>query len=247
MNLFPSRDGKALALFLFLSLFASSGFSEILVYKSSVNRWSSSLITEGTKTRWVTAPRGTQLDAYAAYDLDGTNKILPATLMTNRGKIFKPTLIYVDHKLKTKQLRGQTQAKASTSTEQYFYGRARGPGGQRMFRIFYQQWAPNGDGSYDTSVSMGEGLCQVLNVGGGKSGYYAPKLAGQGWRMDGWFNGPVSPFQDGRQFKSLTKSDSLDLPLTQAINNQSLTISQAYAYVIENLLPSYTLLDTDVR
>lgn len=221
--------------------------AEILVYKSSVNRWSSTLITEGTKTRWVTAPRGTKLDAYFLYELDGTNKILPATLMTNRGQVFKPTLIYVDHKVKTKQLKGQNQANADNSTEQYFYGRARGPGGQRIFRILYQQWAPNGDGSFDTMVSMGEGLCQVLNVGGGKSGYYAPKLTGQGWRMDGLFNGPVSPFQDGLQFKSLTKSDDLDLPLTQAINNQSLTISQAYVYVIENLLPLYTVLDPDVR
>lgn len=80
--------------------------AEILVYKSSVNHWSSSLVMEGTKTRWVTAPRGTKLDAYFLFELDGTNKILPPTLMTNRGQIFKPTLIYVDHKLKTKQLRG---------------------------------------------------------------------------------------------------------------------------------------------
>lgn len=221
--------------------------AEILVYKSSVNRWSSTLITEGTKTRWVTAPRGTKLDAYFLYDLDGTNKILPATLMTYRGQTLVPSLIYVDHKRKIKQLRGRTQANEANSTEQYFYGRARGPGGQRIFRILYQQWEPNGDGSYDTSVSMGEGLCQVLNVGGGKSGYYAPKLAGQGWRMDGWFNGSVGPYQDGLQFKYLTKTDELDLPLTQAINNQSLTISQAYVYVIENLLPLYTVLDPDVR
>lgn len=65
--------------------------------------------------------------------------------------------------------------------------------------------------------------------------------------MDGWFNGLAGPFQDGLQFKSLTRSDDLDLPLTQAINHQSLTQGQAFNYVLENLLPAYSVLDPDVR
>jgi len=43
------------------------------------------------------------------------------------------------------------------------------------------------------------------------------------------------------------KSDGLDAPLTQAINNQPLTISQAYINMIEKLLPLYTVLGSDVR
>lgn len=47
--------------------------AEILVYKSSVNRWSSTLIQNGTKSTWVKALRGSKMDAYSLYYLDGTN------------------------------------------------------------------------------------------------------------------------------------------------------------------------------
>lgn len=243
---------RSLFLPLLCGLFLTTIFAvqaEILVYKSSVNRWSSYLITDGAKTPWVTAPRGTKLDAYFLYELDGTNKILPPTLMTNRGQTLVPSLIYVDHKRKMKQLIGRTPANEAHNTEQFFYGRARGPGGQRIFRILYQQWEPNGDGSYDTSVSMSDGLCQVLNLGGGLTGYYAPKLIGQGWRLDSGYhgNGPAGPYQDSLQLKYLANSSDLDLPLTQAVNNQSLSQGQAFDYVLENLLPSYTILDPNVR
>jgi len=221
--------------------------AEILVYKSSVNRWSSYLINDGSKTSWVTAPRGSKLDAYFLYDLDGTNRIRPATLTTYRGETFKPYLIYVDHKLKTKQLKGGTPANEAENTEQTFYGRSRGPGGQRIFRILYQQWEPNPDGSYDTGVSVYDGTCKILNIGGGKSGYYAPKIAGQGWRLDGWFNGPASPYQDGLQLKYLASSSDLDLATTQAINDNALTLSDAFAYLIQAIFPSYTELDPYIR
>lgn len=242
--------------FLFLPLLTGIFFTtvftaraEILVYKSSVNRWSSYLITDGAKTPWVAAPRGTKLDAYFLFELDGTNKILPPTLMTNRGQILIPSLIYVDHKRRIKQLKGRTQANEANNTEQFFYGRARGTSGQRIFRILYQQWEPNGDGSYDTSVSMNDGLCQVLNIGGGLTGYYAPKLLGQGWRLDSGYygNGPAGPYQDTLQLKYLANSSDLELALTQAINDQSLSQGQAFNYVLENLLPAYTVLDPDVR
>ncbi|NBU73474.1 MAG: hypothetical protein EBS53_18875, partial [Bacteroidetes bacterium] len=105
----------------------------------------------------------------------------------------------MDHKLRTKQLKGGTPANEAENTEQTFYGRSRGPGGQRIFRMLYQQWEPNPDGSYDTGVSVADGTCQILNVGGGKSGYYAPKITGQGWRLDGWFTGSIDAYQDGLQ------------------------------------------------
>jgi len=81
---------------LILALLAPA-HAEILVYKSSINRWSSYFINDGSKTSWVTAPRGSKLDAYFLYDLDGTNRIRPAPLTTYRGETFKPYLIYVDH------------------------------------------------------------------------------------------------------------------------------------------------------
>ena len=71
-------------------------------------------------------------------------------MMTYRGGTFKPYVIYVDHKLKTKQITGATPANEVSNTEQTFYGRSRAPGGQRIFRMLYQQWEPNPDGSYDT-------------------------------------------------------------------------------------------------
>ena len=221
--------------------------AEILVYKSSVNRWSSILIQNGTKSAWVKAPRGSKMDAYSLYYLDGTSRILPAPMMTYRGKTFKPYGIYVDHKLKTKQITGGTPANEADNTEQTFYGRSRGPGGQRIFRILYQQWEPNPDGSYDTAVSVGEGPCQILNVGGGTSGYYAPKIAGQGWRLDGRFNGPAGPYQDGLQLKYLASSSDLDLVTTKAINDNALTLSDAFAYLIQAIFPSYTELDPYIR
>jgi len=187
------------------------------------------------------------MDAYSLYDLDGTNKVLPAALITNQGQVFKPTLIYVDHKLKTKQLKGQTEANEANNSEQTFYGWARGPGGKRIFRMLYQQWAPNPDGSYDTAVSVAEGDCQALNIGGGRSGYYAPTLVSQGWRMDGWFSGPPGPFQDGLRLKYLSASSSLVLPVVRAVNDQALNLSQAFAYVLENIFPNYTELSPDIR
>lgn len=238
---------RQLPVFGMIFLFTSPAFSEILVYQSSVNRWSSSLIEYGTKSSWVTAPRGQKLDAYFLYELDGTNKILRPSLMTYGNQTLLPYLIWVNHKNKTKQLRGGSQANEENNTEQTFYGRARGPKSQRIFRILYQQWEPAGDGSYDTAVSVAEGACQILNVGGGISGYYAPTLASQNWRLDGLFQGPVNPFQDGRQLKFLQASNSLDLSLTQAINDRSLSISQAFAYVMQNLFPSYQELPPDIH
>ena len=236
--------------FVFLCLFLTPtkhARAEILVYKSSVNRWSSYFINDGAKTSWVTAPRGSKLDAYFLYDLDGTNRIRPAPLTTYLGETFKPYLIYVDHKLKTKQLKGGTPANEAENTEQTFYGRSRGPGGQRIFRMLHQQWEPNPDGSYDTGVSVADGTCQILNVGGGKSGYYAPKITGQGWRLDGWFTGSIDAYQDGLQLKYLASSSELDLGLTQAINNQSLSISQAFAFAMQSLFPAYTELNPNIR
>ena len=236
--------------FVFLCLFLTptkQARAEILVYKSSVNRWSSYFINDGSKSSWVTAPRGSKLDAYFLYDLDGTYRIRPAPLTTYRGETFKPYLIYVDHKLKTKQLKGGTPANETENTEQTFYGRSRAPGGQRIFRMLYQQWEPNSDGSYDTGVSVADGTCKILNVGGGKSGYYAPKITGQGWRLDGWFTGSIDAYQDGLQLKYLASSSELDLGLTQAINNQSLSISQAFAFAMQSLFPAYTELNPNIR
>jgi len=232
-------------LLFFLSGFP--GFSEILVYKSSVNRWSSYFIHDGSKSSWVTAPRGSKLDAYFLYDLDGTNRVRPAPLTTYRGETFKPYLIYVDHKLRTKQLKGGTPANEAENTEQTFYGRSRAAGGQRIFRMLYQQWEPNPDGSYDTGLGISDGTCQILDVGGGKSGYYAPKITGQGWRLDGWFTGSIDAYQDGLQLKYLASSSELDLGLTQAINNQSLSISEAFAFAIHSLYPAYTELYPNIR
>lgn len=220
--------------------------AEILVYRSSVNRWSSYFINDGTKTPWVTAPRGTKVDAYLLYDLDGTNKILPANLMTYRGQTFVPYIIIVDHKLKTKQLKGGTQANEENNNVQGFYGRSRGPGGQRIFRILHHQWEPNSDGTHDASVGVADGACQILSVGGGKSGYYAPKILGQTWRLDGTFSGSIGSFQDGMQLKYLSTSEDLDLVTTQAINDNSLTLSQAFAYLIQAIFPSYTELPPQI-
>jgi len=221
--------------------------AEILVYKSSVNRWSSYLINDGSKTSWRTAPRGSKMDAYFLYYLDGTSRCIPAPMMTYRGETFKPNVIYVDHKLKTKQITGATPANEADNTTQTFYGRSRGPGGQRIFRILYQQWEPNSDGSYDTGVSVYDGTCKILNIGGGKSGYYAPKITGQGWRLDGLFNGPASPYQDGLQLKYLASSSDLDLATTKAINDNALTLSDAFTYLIQAIFPSYTELDPYIR
>ena len=221
--------------------------AEILVYKSSVNRWSSTLIQNGTKSAWVKAPRGSKMDAYSLYYLDGTSRILPAPTMTYRGGTFKPYVIYVDHKLKTKQIKGATPANEASNTEQTFYGRSRGPSGQRIFRMLYQQWEPNPDGSYDTGVSVYDGNCKILNIGGGKSGYYAPKISGQGWRLDGWFNGSAGSYQDGLQLKYLASASELDLATTKAINDNALTLSDAFAYLIQAIFPSYTELDPYIR
>lgn len=230
-----------------LLLVAHSSSAEILVYKSSVNRWSSSLIKDGAKSSWVAAPRGSKLDAYFLYHLDGTNKILPPSLMTYSNQSFVPYLIWVDHKSKTKQLKGGSQANERNNTEQTFYGRARGSSGQRIFRILYQQWEPAADGSYDAAVSVAEGACQVLSVGGVFTGYYAPKLSSQMWRMDGLFQGAITPYQDARQLKYLMSSGELDLPLTQNINNRALNLSEAFTYAVENIFTTYRILSPDVN
>jgi hypothetical protein len=86
-----------------------------------------------------------------------------------------------------------------------------------------------------------------LNIGGGKSGYYAPKISGQGWRLDGWFNGSAGSYQDGLQLKYLASSSDLDLATTQAINDNALTLSDAFAYLIQAIFPSYTELDPYIR
>lgn len=230
-----------------ISFLVSLGHAQILVYKSSVNRWSSYFINDGTKSAWVTPPSGSIVDAYFLYPLDGTNRVLPAPQMTYRGQTFEPYLIYVDHKLKTKQFKGGTLANEADNTSQTFYGRARGPGGQRIFRFLYQQWEPNSDGSHDVGVSVADGNCQNLNVGGGKTGFYAMRIESRIWRLDGTFRGSISSYRDGLQLKHAVSSSDLALSLTQAINNRRLNTSQAFIYVIEKLFSSYTILSPDTR
>jgi hypothetical protein len=65
--------------------------------------------------------------------------------------------------------------------------------------------------------------------------------------LDGWFNGPASPYQDGLQLKYLASSSDLDLATTKVINDNALALSEAFAYVIQVIFPSYKELSPNIR
>lgn len=91
---------------------------------------------------------------------------------------------------------------------------------------------------------MLEGVCNLINVGGGKTGYYPLKPAFQIWRVDD--SGSDSSYGDGRQIKYINQPLVLYEALTREINNQGLNISEAVIFAVGYLFPKYTELDPQI-
>ena len=224
--------------------------AEILVYGTKPKTWSGSNIEEGVKTKWPDPPdNGTTQEGFYFWELDGVDRFISGEtrpVVTYQGQTFYPSSVLVNHGQKNKRVSGSNTADGNPESHSHtYYGRAVGPGGKRIFRALYQQWEDSSlDGKpTDTGIGMLEGPCKLISVGGGKTGYYAPKLSFQLWRLDGSFAGSIGSFRDGRKIKYSNWPMVLYQALTREINNRSLNKSDAVIFAVGYLFPGYTELD----
>jgi len=224
---------------------ARSGLAqaEILAYGTKPKSWSGYSISEGSKSKFPGAPNPDADEGFYFWELDGVDRILEdddRTEVTYRGETFFPSSVYLSHQKKTKRITGSRSADENlNSFGRSYYGRAVAPGGIRIFRALYQQWEnPRPDAQpTDTGIGLLEGACKLINIGGGKTGYYAPRLAFQLWRLDDTFAGSVGSYGDGRQIKYWNQPLVLYEALTREINNRRLNKSDAVIFAVGYLFP----------
>lgn len=220
--------------------------AEILVYGTKPKSWAGYIISQGSKQ--TQTPPSVE-EGFYFWELDGVDQILddevsPRPKVLYRGIEFYPSSVYLSHSKKTKKVTGSLVLDDNpNSHSRTYYGRAIAPGGKRIFRALYQQWEDEG-APRDTGNGMLEGVCNLINVGGGKTGYYPLKPAFQIWRVDD--SGSDSSYGDGRQIKYINQPLVLYEALTREINNQGLNISEAVIFAVGYLFPKYTELDPQI-
>lgn len=236
---------KSLVLLVACACWAAQASAEILVYGTKPKTWTGFCIEQGSKIKWPGTPDPDAEEGFYFWELDGVDRILEnddRAEVTYQGQTFFPSSVYLNHKKKTKRITGSRVADDTPdSFSRSYYGRAVAPGGTRNFRILYQQWeSPRLDQQpTDTGIGLLEGSSKLMDVGGGKTGYYAPKLIFQLWRLDDTFAGSTGSFGDGRQFKNGTQTLALYEGLTREINEQGLNLSEAIVFAVGYLFPKY--------
>jgi hypothetical protein len=231
---------------LFFSAFYASavlGRADVLVYVMKGGAAKGSTIDDGTTASWPALPKTT--DIYLLNELDGVDESNPEEQITRLGKTFYPSQMVVDHKARKKHLYGNIAEGIGYEV----YGRSRDARGRRTFTWLHLQrdGRASSDGARDSGAGVAQGTANWLDIGTGRSGYYAPRLNFQIWRIDGGFSNTFATTQDGRQTKYASAVLNLDLPSTRTINQQGLSRAGAAVWLIQNLFPSYTEQTPDVE
>ena len=218
--------------------------SEILVYKLNGGSAKGKKIDDGqTSSSWPGIPK--TFDAYLVLDFNGIDESNSERQITHLGKTFYPTQAKFDHKNKTKQAYGGLFSSIGYNV----YGRSYGSDRKRVFTWLHLQrdGKASADGAHDSGAGIGQGLASWLDIGTGRSGYYAMKMSFKIWRIDGGFSDTFSTTQDGRQTKYASATLNLDLASTKSINQLRLDQADAVLWLLRNLNPSYTELTPDVE
>lgn len=218
--------------------------SEILVYKLNGGSAKGTKIDDGqTSKSWPGIPK--TFDTYLVLDLDGIDASNDERQITYLGKTFYPTQANFDHKNKTKQAYGGLFPNIGYNV----YGRSYGSDRKRVFTWLHLQrdGKASADGAHDSGAGIGQGPASWLDIGTGRSGYYAMKMSFQIWRIDGGFSDTFSTTQDGRQTKYASATMNLDLASTKSINQRRLDQADAVLWLLSNLYPAYTNLTPDVE
>ena len=222
---------------------AFSVHADILVYVMKGGSAKGSKINDGTTIAWPGLPK--TRDIYLLSDLDGVDESNPEQQITRLGKTFYPSQMVVDHKTRNKHLYGNIAEGIGYDV----YGRSRDARGRRTFTWLHLQrdGRVSSNGARDSGAGVAQGTANWLDIGTGRSGYYAPRLNFQIWRIDGGFSNTFETTQDGRQTKYASAVLNLDLPSTRTINQQGLSRAGAAVWLIQNLFPSYTVQTPDVE
>jgi len=218
--------------------------SEILVYKLNGGSAKGKKIDDGqTSSSWPGIPK--TIDTYLVLDFNGIDASNPERQITYLGKTFYPTQAIFDHKNRTKQAYGGLFPNIGYTV----YGRSYGADRKRVFTVLDLQrdGKTSADGAHDSGAGIGQGPASWLDIGTGRSGYYAMKMSYQIWRIDGGFSDTFATTQDGRQTKNASATLNLDLASTKSINQLGLDQADAVLWLLSNLNPSYTELTPDVE
>jgi hypothetical protein len=218
--------------------------SEILVYKLNGGSAKGKKIDDGqTSSSWPGIPK--TFDAYLVLDFNGIDASNDERQITYLGKTFYPTQANFDHKNRTKQAYGGLFPSIGYDV----YGRSYGSDRKRVFTWLHLQrdGRASADGAHDSGAGIGQGPASWLDIGTGRSGYYAMKMTFQIWRIDGGFSDTFATTQDGRQTKYASATLNLDLASTKSINQLGLDQADAVLWLLSNLSPSYTELTPDVE
>lgn len=235
-----------LKVILFLSVLCVSTahiHADILVYVMKGGSAKGTQINDGVTTSWPGLPKTT--DIYLLNELDGVDESNLEEQITRLGKTFYPSQMVVDHKTRKKHLYGNIAEGIGYDV----YGRSRDARGRRTFTWLHLQrdGRASSDGARDSGAGVAQGTANWLDIGTGRSGYYAPRLDFKIWRLDGGFSNTFGTTQDGRQTKYASAVLNLDLPSTRTINQQGLSRAGAAVWLIQNLFPSYTEQTPDVE
>lgn len=230
-----------LVCFSFLS--AQISFADVLVYVMKGSSAKGTKINDGATTAWPGIPK--TMDIYLISDLDGVDESNPDQQITRLGKTFYPSLARFDHKNRRKHIYGNIAEDIGYDV----YGRSRDARGRRTFTWLHLQrdGRVSSNGARDSGAGVAQGSASWLDIGTGRSGFYAPRLNFQIWRVDGGFSNTFETTQDGRQTKYCSAVLNLDLPSTRTINQQGLGRAGAAVWLIENLFPSYAEQVPDVE
>jgi len=230
---------------LFLAWFSSgaAGRADILVYVLKGGSAKGTKIDDGNTTAWPGIPKS--FDTYLVSDLNGIDLSTFGNQITRLGKTFYPSQANFNHKTKQKQIYGNIAQNIGYDV----YGRSRDAKGKRIFTWLHLQrdGRASSDGARDSGAGAAQGTATLMDIGTGRSGYYASRLNFQIWRVDGGFSGTFGTTQDGRQTKYASAVLNLDLASTRTINNLGLGTADAVIWLIENLFPAYTEIPPDVE
>jgi len=227
----------------FLCFFSAQiSLAGVLVYVMKGGSIKGTKIDDGT-TSSIRAPK--TLDAYLVLDFDGIDKSNPEEQITRLGKTFYPSQAVFDHKTRKKHIYGNIAEGIGYEV----YGRSRDARGRRTFTWLHLQrdGRVSSNGARDSGAGVAQGPASWLDIGTERSGYYAPRLNFQIWRVDGGFSNTFETTQDGRQTKYASAVLNLDLNSTRTINGQGLGRAAAAVWLIQNLFPSYTEAVPDVE
>jgi len=217
--------------------------ADILVYLLKGGSAKGKKIDDGNTTAWPGIPK--TYDTYLVSDLNGIDLSTFGNQITRLEKTLYPSQANFNHATKEKQIYGNIAQNIGYDV----YGRSRDAKGKRIFTWLHLQrdGRASSDGARDSGAGVAQGAATWMDIGTGRSGYYASKLSFQIWRLDGGFSGTFGTTQDGRQTKYASAVLNLDLNSTRAINNLGLGTADGVVWLIENLFPSYTELPPDVE